>query len=67
MDTENFLEKTKGMNVLVVGHSNSTPTFVNTLLDKDKYPQIDESNNANLYIVTIIDSEVVSDLLLVVN
>lgn len=67
IDAQGFLEKTKGMNVLVVGHSNSTPSFVNAIIGKDKYQQIDENNNANLYIVTITGSEVVSDLLLVVN
>ena len=68
IDAKNFLEKTKGMNVLVVGHSNTTPNFVNAVIKKDKYPQIDDNNNANLYIVTITDSGVVvSDLLLVVN
>jgi len=67
MDTSTFLETTKGQTVLVVGHSNSTPTFVNKLLGSDKYEQIDESNNANLYIVTILPSGEIVDQLLVIN
>lgn len=48
-----FQENTKGKTVLVVGHSNTTPFFANKILGKNKYQQIDDRNNANLYIVTI--------------
>jgi len=37
--------------VLVVGHSNSTPNFVNILLGKVKIAQIDESDYDNIFIV----------------
>lgn len=66
MDVKTFLETTKGKTVLVVGHSNSTPTFVNSILGTKKYQNIDESNNANLYIVTISSSGEITDTLLVV-
>lgn len=65
-DVATFLKDTKGKNVLVVGHSNSTPQFVNTLLGKEKYDHIDDSNNANLYIVTI-SGNVISDTLLLMD
>lgn len=48
-----FKQQTKGKTVLVVGHSNTTPTFVNDILGSDTYPQIEDNNNANLYILTI--------------
>jgi len=51
-----FKEKTIGKTVLIVGHSNTTPLFVNDILGEEKYKQIDDSNNANLYIVTIIEN-----------
>lgn len=66
IDAKSFLEQTKGKKVLVVGHSNTTPMFVNKLLGKEKYKQIDDSNNANLYIVTISSSGEISDTLLVI-
>ena len=50
---EEFMEKTKGQTVLIVGHSNTTPKFVNALLGEDKYEDIEDHNNANLYKVTI--------------
>jgi broad specificity phosphatase PhoE len=53
IDMQQFLKDTKGKNVLVVGHSNTTPGFVNKLIGKEIYQDIDDTNNANLYIVTI--------------
>lgn len=66
MYTESFQHNTKGKRVLVVGHSNTTPSFVNKILGKNKYKQIDDKNNANLYIVTIVDGKV-SDTVLKIN
>ena len=56
-----FKKETKGKTVLIVGHSNTIPDFVNALIGKDKYKQIADTNNANLYIVTLKDS-VISDI-----
>ena len=61
--SEEFRLITKGKTVLVVGHSNSTPAFVNTILGKEKYSQISDKNNSNLYIVTVTGSEVIDILL----
>ena len=59
-----FLNATKGKTVLVVGHSNTTPAFVNVIIDEKKYQDIDDSNNANLYIITISESGDISETLL---
>ncbi|CAL2063668.1 phosphoglycerate mutase family protein [Tenacibaculum sp. 190524A05c] len=48
-----FQKATKGKTVLIVGHSNSTPSFVNKILGESKYVEIDESNYTNLYIVNV--------------
>lgn len=48
-----FKADTKGKTVLVVGHSNTTPVFVNKILGEDKYQNMDDNDNASLYIVTI--------------
>jgi len=48
-----FKADTKGKTVLVVGHSNTTPAFVNKILGEKKYEDIDDNDNASLYIVTI--------------
>ena len=54
LDFERFLKETKGKTVLIVGHSNTTPAFTNKLLQKELFESIDDDNNGNLYIVTII-------------
>ncbi|WP_432411269.1 SixA phosphatase family protein [Rasiella sp. SM2506] len=51
-DTE-FQEATKGKNVLIVGHSNTTPSLVNTILGENKYPPISDTENAMLYKVVV--------------
>ncbi len=51
IDYQDFLAKTKRDNVLIVGHSNTIPTFVNELIREKAYPDIEDSNNSNLYIV----------------
>ena len=60
---EYFKKKTKGKTVLVVGHSNTTPLFVNKIIGSDKYSTIDDLNNANLYIVTISSGSISTQLL----
>jgi broad specificity phosphatase PhoE len=52
MYSEEFQKKTLGKTVLVVGHSNTTPAFVNMVLGESRYEAIDDKNNGNLYIVT---------------
>ena len=63
IDYESFKSKTSGEKVLVVGHSNTIPFFVNGLIDKEVYQQIDDLNNANLYKVTICNENITHSLL----
>lgn len=63
MFDEAFQYNTKGKTILIVGHSNTTPYFANKILGIEKYPQIDETNNGNLYIVTVIGDKKTSTLL----
>ena len=65
--SEEFANRTKGQTVLVVGHSNTTPAFVNAVLGKKKHDNIDDNNNANLYIVTISPSGEKTDTVLVID
>jgi 2,3-bisphosphoglycerate-dependent phosphoglycerate mutase len=53
IDIKSFKAETKNKIILVVGHSNSTPNFVNKLIKEKKYEKIDETIFGNLYIVTI--------------
>ncbi len=55
---EEFQFDTKGKTVLIVGHSNTTPAFVNKVLGNEKYADIDDTNNSNLYIVTVTNNKI---------
>nr|WP_321236518.1 phosphoglycerate mutase family protein [uncultured Psychroserpens sp.] len=61
--SEDFAKATKGKTVLVVGHSNTTPAFVNMVLGKKKHGNIDDNNNGNLYIVTVSEGHIIDQVL----
>lgn len=50
-----FQKETNGSTVLIVGHSNTTPAFVNAIIGEKKYSDIDDSENAMLYKVTLTE------------
>ena len=62
-----FLKINSGMNILIVGHSNTIPVIVNSLIGSDKYKLISDDNNSNLYIITISSSGEITDKLLYVD
>lgn len=55
IDIEQFKAENEGLNVLVVGHSNTTPDFVNKVINIEKYNAMDDDDNSSLFIVRIID------------
>ena len=63
IDYKDFISSNKGEIVLVVGHSNTIPNFVNELINEQVYTQIDDLNNSNLYIVDMCDSKVSHSLI----
>ena len=63
LDLTEFKKETLGKKVLIVGHSNSTPEFVNKLINQKVYSQIDDTVFGNLYLVTIINDVVTFKLL----
>lgn len=48
-----FKKESFGKSVLIVGHSNTTPAFVNAILGEKKYEDMNDDDNATLFIVTI--------------
>ncbi|WP_411030973.1 SixA phosphatase family protein [Spongiimicrobium sp. 3-5] len=57
IDIEQFKAVNQGYNVLVVGHSHSTPEFVNKMIGIEKYNALDDSDNASLFIVQIVGNQ----------
>ena len=53
IDYNEFVSNNKGKTILVVGHSNTIPTFTNRISNKNLYNDIEDNNNSNLYVVTI--------------
>lgn len=62
-----FQEKTRGKKVLVVGHSNTNPAFVNNILGENKYSDIPETESGSLFIVHVLPDGTKTSELLYVN
>ncbi|WP_029034637.1 SixA phosphatase family protein [Salinimicrobium terrae] len=50
---QDFQKKTEGQTVLVVGHSNTNPSFVNMILGSEKHQALDEKEYGSLFKVMI--------------
>lgn len=57
LNMQEFLTENKGKNVLVVGHSNTTPAFVNALLGEERFGELDEYAYGNLFVVTMVGEQ----------
>ena len=55
IDYNEFILNNKGKTILVVGHSNTIPSFTNGISEKKLYNNIEDNNNSNLYVVNICD------------
>lgn len=53
LNSKKFQQETENKTVLVVGHSNLNPKWVNYILGKEKYDDLEESVYGSLFIVTI--------------
>ena len=51
--SEKFIADNKGKNIVIVGHSNTTPELVNSLLGEKKYEDIADRENNNVFVVTL--------------
>ncbi|MGB7394332.1 MAG: phosphoglycerate mutase family protein [Pricia sp.] len=63
INVEQFKADNLGRNVLVVGHSNSTPELVNAMIGEGKYSQIDDEDNGSLFIVQLVNDTATSQVL----
>ncbi|NEW80274.1 MAG: histidine phosphatase family protein [Gelidibacter sp.] len=66
VDFDLFQLENEGKNVLIVGHSNTIPQFVNGLIHQQKYQEMDDAEFSHLYIITV-KGNVISDLLLYID
>lgn len=64
VDIDQFKADNLNKNVLIVGHNNTTPEFVNQLLGEEKYNAIDDSENGTLFIVQVVNGVAIDTQLL---
>ncbi len=57
IDIEQFKADNLHKNVLVVGHSNTTPSMVNKMIGEDKYYDMDDHDNGSLFIVQMVNGK----------
>ncbi|MDI5888266.1 phosphoglycerate mutase family protein [Flavobacterium yafengii] len=60
---DSFKKETLGKKVLIVGHSNTTPNFVNQIINQKIYADIEDTTFGNLYIVTVNSDTITHQLL----
>ena len=65
IEYNDFIKSNIGETILIVGHSNTIPDFVNNLIKVDHYDQIDDLTNSNLYIVSVCNSSITHKLITV--
>lgn len=63
INIDSFKKETLGKKVLIVGHSNTTPKFVNDIINKQSFSDIEDETFGNLYIVTLVDNTISYQLL----
>lgn len=63
LNIDSFKKETLGKKVLIVGHSNTTPKFVNDIINQNLFSNIEDETFGNLYIVTIVNNTISYQLL----
>ena len=56
INIQDFIKTNYGKNLLISGHSNTTPSMVNRLINEKKYEDMLETDNKSLFVVKLIDS-----------
>ncbi|RTZ03730.1 phosphoglycerate mutase [Flavobacterium bomense] len=60
---EVFKKETIGKKILIVGHSNTIPKFVNQMINQNSFTDIQDKTFGNLYIVIMVDEAITFQLL----
>lgn len=58
INIQKFINTNEGKNVLISGHSNTTPAIVNKLINKKEFDDMDDSDNKSLFVVKISNSNI---------
>ena len=55
------IRKNKGKQVLVVGHSNTTPQLANAIIGEKKFEQMHDEDNSSLFILTESEGKIIAE------
>ncbi|HIE45280.1 MAG TPA: hypothetical protein EYP87_03715 [Flavobacteriaceae bacterium] len=66
LDYKKFFENNKNNSIVVVGHANTTPNFINKILGNQKYSQIMQDNYSDIFRLVIVKGKVVFDEILTI-
>ncbi|MFC5044720.1 phosphoglycerate mutase family protein [Aquimarina hainanensis] len=61
--SKDFKQKTKGKTTVIIGHSNTIPSFINTLLQKKKYDDLEHEDYGKLFIIKITGDQITETVL----
>ena len=61
-DLKAMAAKHEGQSIVIVGHSNTIPMYVNKLIGENKYPDIDEAEFGNIFIITLENGSISHEL-----
>lgn len=62
IDLKAIAARHEGQSVAIVGHSNTIPMYVNRLIGENIYPDIDEDEYGNIFIITLENGKVSHEL-----
>jgi len=58
LDPSPFLEKHQGTAILIVGHSNTTPAFVNEFIKEKRFKDLSDNDNGTVFKVQYINGQI---------
>ena len=61
-DLKDMAARHKGQSIVIVGHSNTIPMYVNRLIGENIYPDIDEAEYGSIFIITLENGRVSHEL-----
>lgn len=61
-DLKTMAARHNGQSIVIVGHSNTIPMYVNRLIGENKYPDIDEAEYGSIFIITLEKGRITHEL-----
>lgn len=63
LNNSDFQKITKGKTIVIVGHSNTTPLFVNKIIGQEKFSPLSEDDYGKLFIIKVTGTTITETVL----